>query len=192
MVQKNYYELINGQLDSDNINFLLEDKRLSYKNDNRPVISRKVDLHSGSIYEEEKEKIIKSIEDNKKNIDKLMDKSLKEIIGETSDVTSNFLEDYNNEYIKTKKMLHIDDNSEDNSYMDIFKLYRHDIPLQVGMDIVNSYANISQLLSQGSILEKTLAFLSENKGVDIKVGGRRRKSIKRKVSRKKMRKTRKY
>ena len=74
----------------------------------------------------------------------------------------------------------------------IFKLYRHDIPLQVGMDIVNSYANISQLLSQGSILEKTLAFLSENKGVDIKVGGRRRKSIKRKVSRKKMRKTRKY
>ena len=56
MVQKNYYELINGQLDSDNINFLLEDKRLSYKNDNRPVISRKVDIHSGSIYEEEKKK----------------------------------------------------------------------------------------------------------------------------------------
>ena len=32
-----------------------------------------------------------------------MDKSLKEIIGETSDVTSNFLVDFNDEYIKTKK-----------------------------------------------------------------------------------------
>ena len=146
MVQKNYYELINGQLDSDNINFLLEDKRLSYKNDNRPVISRKVDLHSGSIYEEEKEKIIKSIEDNKKNVDKLIDKSLKDIIGETSDVTSNFLEDYNNEYIKTKKMLHIDDNSEDNSYMDIFKLYTISFMNYIRTDYNGFYLGLSIIM----------------------------------------------
>jgi len=74
----------------------------------------------------------------------------------------------------------------------IFKLYRHDMPLKIGMEIVNSYASVSEKLSQGAILEKTLAFLSENKGGDTKVGGRRRKSIKRKVGRKKMRKTRKY
>jgi hypothetical protein len=64
--------------------------------------------------------------------------------------------------------------------------------LHFGISIVNNYANVSQLLSQSAVLEKTLAFLSENKGGDIKVGGRRRKSIKRKVGYKKMRKTRKY
>ena len=57
MVKKNYYELINGQLDPNNINFLLEDKLSSYENDNRPVISRKIDLYSDSIYNIEKEKI---------------------------------------------------------------------------------------------------------------------------------------
>jgi hypothetical protein len=142
MVQKNYYELINGQLDSDNINFLLEDKRLSYKNDNRPVISRKVDLHSGSIYEEEKQKIIKSIDNDNKRVDKLMDKSLKEIIGETSDVTSNFLVDFNDEYIKTKKMLRVDDNS----YTDLFKLYAISFMNYISIDYNGFYLGLSIIM----------------------------------------------
>lgn len=142
MVQKNYYELINGQLDSDNINFLLEDKRLSYKNDNRPVISRKVDLHRGSIYEEEKKKIIKSIDNDNKRVDKLMDKSLKEIIGETSDVTSNFLVDFNDEYIKTKKMLHVDDNS----YTNLFKLYAISFMNYISIDYNGFYLGLSIIM----------------------------------------------
>ena len=119
MVKKNYYELINGQLDSNNINFLLEDKLSSYENDNRPVISRKIDLYSDSIYNIEKDKIIKSIEiDKNKNIDKLINKPLKEIIKDTTDVTSNFLDDYNNEYIKTKNLFKSKD--EDINYLKIY------------------------------------------------------------------------
>ena len=139
MVKKNYYELINGQLDQNNINFLLEDKLASYKNDNRPVISKKIDLYSDSIYNIEKDKIIKSIEiDKSKNIDKLMDKPLKEIIKETTNVTSNFLDEYNNEYIKTKNLFNFE---EDN--INYIKIYLISFINYINKDFNGFYLGIS-------------------------------------------------
>jgi ferritin len=138
MVKKNYYELINGQLDPDNINFLLEDKLSSYQNDNRPVISKKIDLYSDSIYNIEKDKIIKSIEiEKEKNIDKLINKPLKEIIKETTDVTSNFLDDYNNEYIKTKNLFKNDENEN------YFKIYMISFMNYINKDFNGFYLGIS-------------------------------------------------
>lgn len=138
MVKKNYYELINGQLDPDNINFLLEDKLSSYQNDNRPVISKKIDLYSDSIYNIEKDKIIKSIEiEKEKNIDKLINKPLKDIIKETTDVTSNFLDDYNNEYIKTKNLFKNDENEN------YFKIYMISFMNYINKDFNGFYLGIS-------------------------------------------------
>lgn len=144
MVKKNYYELINGQLDTDNINFLLEDKLSSYENDNRPVISKKIDLYSDSIYNMEKDKIIKSIEiEKEKNIDKLINKPLKDIIKETTDVTSNFLNDYNNEYIKTKNLFKNDDDDENINY---FKIYTISFMNYISKDFNGFYLGISIIL----------------------------------------------
>ena len=67
---------------------------------------------------------------------------MKDIIKETTDVTSNFLNDYNNEYIKTKNLF----KNNDDENINYFKIYTISFMNYISKDFNGFYLGISIIL----------------------------------------------
>jgi len=125
-----YYELLSDKLDDDEINKQVDERNKSTKeSDNRPQVGQVNENFGKLIDRTENEKLIKKIKKNEKEIREskktIMDMPLKDIFEKTSDVTSDFWEDYKVKLseIEINEKLNNKDYKDNKNWSDIIKIH---------------------------------------------------------------------